>query len=52
MEGRGGGELEHARGAEARRLLRALAGGIPEARLTREAKSALERLGRAPARAR
>jgi RNA polymerase sigma factor (sigma-70 family) len=33
---------------EARRLLEALAGGTPEARLTREAKAALDRLGKPP----
>jgi RNA polymerase sigma factor (sigma-70 family) len=36
--------LEHTCTAEARRLLSALAGGVPEARLTREAKAALQRL--------
>jgi hypothetical protein len=36
--------LEHAGTAAAQRLLTALAGGVPEARLTREAKAALERL--------
>jgi WD40 repeat protein len=41
--------LEHAGTKEARRLLNALAGGAPQARLTREAKAALERLAkRAP----
>jgi RNA polymerase sigma factor (sigma-70 family) len=38
--------LEHVGGAAARRLLRELAGGAPEARLTREAGAALERLSR------
>jgi hypothetical protein len=38
--------LEHIGTAEARRLLRALAGGDPAARLTREAKASLERLDR------
>jgi hypothetical protein len=36
--------LEHIGSAEARRLLEALAGGVPEARLTQEAKAALRRL--------
>jgi WD40 repeat protein len=36
--------LEHARTPEARRLLEALAGGAPAARLTREARQALDRL--------
>lgn len=36
--------LEHIGSPEARQLLRTLAGGPPEARLTREAKAALERL--------
>ncbi len=40
--------LEQAGTAGARRLLSELAGGVPEARLTREAKAALQRLG--PAR--
>ena len=35
--------LEHAKTAEARRLLEELAGGVPEARLTQEAKAALGR---------
>jgi RNA polymerase sigma factor (sigma-70 family) len=38
--------LEDMGTAEARQLLEALAKGAPEARLTREAKAALERLGR------
>lgn len=38
--------LEYAGTAEAREHLRALAKGVPEARLTREAKAALERLGK------
>lgn len=38
--------LEQAGTPAARNLLRTLAGGVPEARLTREAKTALERLGR------
>lgn len=38
--------LEYVGTAEAREHLRALAKGIPEARLTREAKAALERLGK------
>jgi hypothetical protein len=37
--------LEHIATPEARELLKKLAGGAPEARLTREAKAALERLG-------
>ncbi len=41
--------LEHAGTPDARRLLATLAGGIPEARLTREAKAALARLARRPA---
>jgi WD40 repeat protein len=40
--------LEHAGTPEARRLLRALAEGAPEARLTQEARFALERLARRP----
>jgi hypothetical protein len=40
--------LEYAGTAEARRLLRELAAGAPDARLTREAKAALGRLGRRP----
>jgi len=35
--------LERVGGAEARRVLEALAGGAPEARLTQEAKAALAR---------
>jgi hypothetical protein len=38
--------LEHIATPEARDLLDRLAAGAPEARLTREAKAALERLGR------
>jgi WD40 repeat protein len=38
--------LEHIGTAEARRVLRELAGGAPEARLTKEAKAALVRLDR------
>jgi hypothetical protein len=38
--------VEHIGGAGARRLLTKLAAGTPEARLTREATAALERLGR------
>jgi hypothetical protein len=37
--------LERAGTAEARKVLEALAGGDPEAALTREAKGALQRLG-------
>jgi hypothetical protein len=37
--------LEHAGTAEARQLLTRIAGGVPDARLTREAKAALLRLG-------
>jgi WD40 repeat protein len=40
--------LEQAGAPEARRLLRELAGGAPEARLTQEAKASLERLTRRP----
>jgi RNA polymerase sigma factor (sigma-70 family) len=40
--------LEYAAGTEARRLLEELAGGAPEAWLTREAKASLERLKRRP----
>jgi WD40 repeat protein len=40
--------LEHLGTPEARRFLQRLAGGIPEARLTQEAKMALERLDRRP----
>jgi RNA polymerase sigma factor (sigma-70 family) len=36
--------LEHMNGDDARRLLAKLAGGAPEARLTREARAAMERL--------
>ncbi len=43
--------LERIGTAEARRVLERLAGGAPEARLTREARAALERLGRRPAAA-
>jgi len=42
--------LEHVGGEEARRLLAKLAEGAPEARLTREAKSSLQRLSRRPMR--
>jgi hypothetical protein len=38
--------LEHAGTPEARRLLKDLARGVPEARLTREARAALTRLNR------
>jgi hypothetical protein len=38
--------LEHLGTADARALLRALAGGSPGARLTGEARAALQRLGR------
>jgi hypothetical protein len=38
--------LEHARTPEARRLLEELAGGVPEAPQTQEARAALARLGR------
>jgi WD40 repeat protein len=38
--------LEHTGVPEARQLLKDLAGGLPSARLTREAKQALERLGK------
>jgi hypothetical protein len=40
--------LEHVGGAEARRVLEALAGGVPEARQTREAKGSLARLANRP----
>lgn len=40
--------LERAGTSEAKRLLAALAGGAPEARLTREAQAVLERLGNRP----
>jgi hypothetical protein len=36
---------------QARQVLQTLAGGLPEARLTREAKASLERLERRPTRA-
>ncbi len=42
--------LEHIGSAEARALLTTLAQGAPQARLTREAKHALERLNRLPSR--
>jgi WD40 repeat protein len=42
--------FEHAGPAEARRLLTSLAQGAPAARLTQEAKAALKRLARRPAR--
>ncbi|HMC64722.1 MAG TPA: hypothetical protein VKI65_07270, partial [Gemmataceae bacterium] len=42
--------LEHIGTPEAKQLLQALAKGAPEARLTQEAKAALERLGRHNAR--
>jgi WD40 repeat protein len=42
--------LEHIGSSEARDLLRTLAQGAPQARLTREAKQALERLNRLPPR--
>ena len=38
--------LEHAGTPEARQLLQKLAGGAPEARMTREAKAAIDRLAR------
>jgi hypothetical protein len=38
--------LEHWGTAEARQILERLAQGIPEARVTREAKEALEQLGK------
>jgi hypothetical protein len=41
--------LEHLGTAEARQVLRAVADGLPEARLTQEAKASLQRLGRRPA---
>jgi RNA polymerase sigma factor (sigma-70 family) len=41
------GALEYAGTTEARQVLRTLAGGTPEARLTREAAAALERLAKA-----
>jgi hypothetical protein len=40
--------LEYAGGSEARRLLEELAGGAPDAWLTREAKASLERLKSRP----
>jgi HEAT repeat protein len=40
--------LEQVGSPEARRLLRALAEGLPEARLTREAKASLQRLAHRP----
>jgi hypothetical protein len=40
--------LEHCGTPAARQLLRALAGGAPAARLTREARVALQRLARRP----
>jgi hypothetical protein len=40
--------LERIGGPSAQELLRSLAGGAPEARLTREAKASLERLARRP----
>jgi hypothetical protein len=40
--------LEQIAGQEARALLRQLAGGVPDAHLTHEAKGALERLSRRP----
>jgi hypothetical protein len=43
---RGVEALEHAGTAEARQLLKELAGGPPEEILTREAEAALRRLGR------
>jgi WD40 repeat protein len=41
--------LEHLGSPEAVQLLKTLADGVPEARLTQEAKASLERLGRRPA---
>jgi hypothetical protein len=41
--------LEHLDTEQARQLLRTLAGGSPEVRLTREAGAALDRLTRRPA---
>jgi hypothetical protein len=41
--------LEHLGTPEARRVLEALAKGLPDARLTREAKASLERLAKRPA---
>jgi hypothetical protein len=38
--------LEYSRAPEARSLLESLGGGAPEARLTREAKAALERMSK------
>jgi hypothetical protein len=43
--------LEHIGTAEARELLQKLVEGAPEARLTREAKAALQRLANRPATA-
>ena len=40
--------LENVRTPEARKVLQKLASGVPGARLTREAKAALTRLGRPP----
>jgi hypothetical protein len=40
--------LEQVGTPEARDLLRTLAGGVPEARLTQEAKASLQRLARGP----
>ncbi len=42
--------LEHIGTAEARSLLEDLAKGVPEARLTREAKASLTRLAKRPVR--
>jgi hypothetical protein len=42
--------LEYIGTAEARQVLEALAGGMPEARLTQEARASLNRLAAAPAR--
>jgi hypothetical protein len=41
--------LEYAATPDSRRFLEALAKGVPDARLTREAKAAAERLARRPA---
>ena len=41
--------LERIGSGDARRVLERIAGGAPEARLTREARSALDRLGKRPA---
>jgi hypothetical protein len=43
--------LERSASTEARGLLRALAAGVPQARLTREARAALDRLSKRPAHA-